>query len=135
MENNEPDFGSSDQIGAKMAVRRWRIILWDQQPHRRARIRQLVDALGACAIEIFDLQRALFSSACCVAAVGIGSEPNGEGMQAIRDLKRQGFEIVAYGDGTEFWSVRFKCLFLLAGAGQLLDSRESAFRLSIPGRS
>ena len=25
-------------------------------------------------------------------------------MQAIRDLKRQGFEIVAYGDGAEFWT-------------------------------
>ena len=99
MENNEPDVGSSDQLGAEMAVRRWRIILWDQQPHRRARIRQLVDALGARAIEILDSNALLFSSACCVAAVGTGSEPDGEGMRAIRDLKRQGFEIVAYGDG------------------------------------
>ena len=127
MENNEPDAGSSDQIGAKMAVRRWRIILWDQQPRRRARIRQLVDALGAQAIEIFDLQRALFSSACCVAAVATGSEPNGEGMRAIRDLKRQGFEIVAYEDGSEYWSVRLKCFSLLAGAAQLLDSGDARF--------
>ena len=127
MENNEPDVGSSDQIGAKMAVRRWRIILWDQQPHRRARIRQLVDTLGAQAIEIFDLQRALFSSACCVAAVGTGSEPNGEGMRAIRDLKRQGFEIVAYEDGSECWSVKRKCFSLLAGAAQLLDSGDAHF--------
>jgi transcriptional regulator with GAF, ATPase, and Fis domain len=127
VENNEPDVGSSDQIGAKIAVRQWRILLWDQQPHRRARIRQLVDALGARAIEIFDLQRALFSSACCVAAVGTGSEPSGEGMRAIRDLKRQGFEIVAYEDGSEYWSVKLKCFSLLAGAAQLLDSGDAQF--------
>ncbi|MGB7792222.1 MAG: sigma-54 factor interaction domain-containing protein, partial [Terrimicrobiaceae bacterium] len=127
MENNEPNVGSSDQIGAEMAVRRWRIILWDQQAHRRARIRKLVDALGARAIEMLDLQRTLFSSACCVAAVGTGSEPNGEGMLAIRELKSQGFEIVAYGDGSEHWSVKRKCFSLLAGAGQLLDSGNAHF--------
>ena len=101
MENNEPNAGSSDQLGAKVSVRQWRVILLDRQPQRRARIRQLVDALGARAIEIFDVQRAMFSSACCVAVVGAGSEPDGAGMCAIRDLKRQGFEIVAYEDGTE----------------------------------
>jgi hypothetical protein len=62
VENNEPDVGSSDQIGAKMAARQWRVILWDQQPYRRARVRQLVEAFGARAIEILDLQRAVFSS-------------------------------------------------------------------------
>jgi hypothetical protein len=40
-------------------------------------------------------------------------------MCAIRDLKRQGFEIVAYEEGTESWGVK---LSLLAGAAQLLDS-------------
>jgi transcriptional regulator with GAF, ATPase, and Fis domain len=127
VENNEPDVGSSDQIGAKMAARQWRVILWDQQPYRRARVRQLVEAFGARAIEILDLQRAVFSSACCVAAVGIGSEPDGAGMCAIRDLKRQGFEILAYEDGSECWSVKLKCLSLLAGAGQLLDSGDTHF--------
>ncbi len=127
MENNEPDAGSSDQLGAKVSVRQWRVILWDRQPQRRARIRQLVNALGACAIEVFDVQRVMFSSACCVAVVGAGSEPDGAGMCAIRDLKRQGFEIVAYEDGSESWSVKLRCLSLLAGAAQLLDSGSANF--------
>ena len=63
MENNKPDVGSSNQLGATMGVRQWRVILWDQQPHRRARIRQLVHALGARVIEIFDVQRDLSSYA------------------------------------------------------------------------
>jgi hypothetical protein len=48
-------------------------------------------------------------------------------MCAIRDLKRQGFEILAYEDGSECWSVKLKCLSLLAGAGQLLDSGDTHF--------
>ena len=85
-----------------MAVRQWSVILLDRQPQRRARIRQLVNALGACAIEIFDVQRALFSSACCVAVVGSRqSSLTAAGINAIRNLKQQGFEIVAYEDGAE----------------------------------
>jgi transcriptional regulator with GAF, ATPase, and Fis domain len=109
------------------------VILWDQQPHRRARIRQLIDALGARAIEILDLPRDVFSRACCVAALGISCEPDGAGMRAIRDLKRQGIEIVAYGDGTESWSVKLKCLSLLAGATQLLDSGGANFDGQLKG--
>ena len=65
-----------------MAVCQWRVILWDQQPLRRARIRQLIHALGARVIEILDLQRDLPSCACCVAALGISCEPDGAGMRA-----------------------------------------------------
>ena len=79
------------------------------------------------AIEIVDVRRATFSSACSVAVVGTGGEPDGAGMCAIRDLKRQGFEIVAYEDGTESWSVKLRCLSLLAGAAQLLDSGTANF--------
>ena len=127
MENNKPDVGSSNQLGATMGVRQWRVILWDQQPHRRARIRQLVHALGARVIEIFDVQRDLPSYALCVAALGISCEPDDAGMRVLRDLKRQGIEIVAYGDGAESWSVKRKCLSLLAGATQLLDSGGANF--------
>jgi hypothetical protein len=51
-----------------MAVRQWRVLLRDQQPQRRARIRQLVQALGVRVIKILDLQRQLSSYACCMAA-------------------------------------------------------------------
>jgi DNA-binding NtrC family response regulator len=127
VENNEPEAGSLDQFGAKTAVRQSCVILWDPQPRRRARIRQLVNALGARAIEILDVQGITSSSECSVAVVATGVEANGAAMCAIRDLKRKGFEIVAYGDGTESWSVRLRCLSLLAGASRLLDSGAANF--------
>ena len=128
MENNEPDAGSSDQLGAKVSVRQWRVILWDRAASVDApESVNWSSALGARAIEVFDVQRATFSSACSVAVVGTGSEPDGAGMCAIRNLKRQGFEIVAYEDGTESWSVKLRCLSLLAGAAQLLDSGTANF--------
>jgi DNA-binding NtrC family response regulator len=127
VENNEPDVGSSSELGATTAVRQWRVILWDEHPYRRARIRQLLQAVGARVIEIFDLQRDLSAHACCVAALGISCEPDRMGMRALRDLKRQGIEIIAYGDGTESWPVKLKCLSLLAGATQLLDSGNANF--------
>ena len=127
MENNEPDVGSSSQLGATTAVCQWRVILWDQQPQRRARIRQLIQALGARVIEVLELPPHFSACACCVAALGISCERDGEGMRAVRDLKREGFEIVAYGDGTDSWSVKLKCLSLLAGATQLFDSGHANF--------
>jgi len=127
MENNEPDVGSSSQLGATTAACQWRVILWDQQPQRRARIRQLIQALGARVIEILELPLHFSACACCVAALGISCERDGEGMRAVRDLKREGFEIVAYGDGTDSWSVKLKCLSLLAGATQLFDSGHANF--------
>jgi transcriptional regulator of aromatic amino acid metabolism len=133
VENNEPNVGSSDQLGAKIAVRQWHVILWDRQPQRRARIRQLVSALGPRAIEIFDVHRAMLSSTCCVAVLGTGRETDGAGLCAIRDLKRKGFQIMAYEDGAESWSVKLKCLSLLAGATQLLDSGTANFDCQLHG--
>lgn len=127
MENNEPDADGPDQFAAKASVPQSSIILWDEQPRRRSRIRQLVKAVGAGVIEILDVQRVTSSSACSVAVVATGTEPDAAGMCAIRDLKRQGFEIVAYEDGSETWSVRLRCLSLLAGAVQLLDSSAANF--------
>ena len=102
--------------------RQWRSFFWDRRPSRRARIRQLVD--DSWRVSDRGIRRAaryvflhMLRSRC-----GTGGEPDGAGTCAIRDLKRQGFEIVAYEDGTESWSVKLRCLSLLAGAAQLLDS-------------
>jgi DNA-binding NtrC family response regulator len=127
VENNEPDVGSLDQFGAKKPVRQPCVVLWDKQPRRRAKIRQLVNALGARPIEVLDVQRVISCSACSVAAVAAGIQPDGAGMCAIRDLKSQGFQIVAYEDGSESWGINFRCLSLLAGASQLLDSEGANF--------
>ena len=128
VENSLPNVESSNQIRATLTVRQSGVILWDEQPQRRARIRQVIQALGARVIEILDLQRDISSCACCAAALGIGCEPDGAGLRALGDLKRHGIEIVAYGDGTESWSVKLKCLSLLAGARQLLDSSGANFQ-------
>src|SRR5262245_61288449 len=111
-----------------MAVRQPRVILWDQQAHRRVRIRRLIQALGARVIEILDVDRDISSCACSVAALGISCEPDDVRLRsALCDLKRQGLEIVAYSDGAESWSVKLRCLSLLAGATQLLDSGSANF--------
>ena len=131
MENNKPDVGSLDQCGAKKPVRQSCVVVWDKQPRRRARIRQLVSALGARSIEVLDVQRLVSCSTCSVAVVAAGTQPDGAGMCAIRDLKSQGFQIVAYEDGSESWGINFRCLSLLAGASQLLDSEGANFTCRI----
>ena len=133
MEYNKPDVESSSQLGATMAARQQGVILWDQRPQRRTRVCQLVQSLGARVIEIRDLQRDISSCACCVAALGISGEPDGEGLHGLRDLKRQGIQILAYGDGTGSWSVKRKCLSLLAGATHLLDSSGANFDAQFKG--
>ena len=48
-------------------------------------------------------------------------------MQAIRDLKAKGFKVIACEEGTGVWPIKTKCLPLLAGAVQLLDSSSPEF--------
>ena len=127
MENNRPTVDSSNQHGVTMAKAPWSVMLWDEQPQRRTRIRELLRTLGGRLIEIVDLPRDIRSCACCVAALGISCEPDGAGLRVLRELKRRGIAVVAYGDGTESWSVKRKCLSLLAGATQLVDSSGANF--------
>ena len=127
MEDNALNLESSNQRGTTITARQGGVILWDQQPQRRARIRQLVQGLGARVIEILDLQCGISPGAFCVAALGIGCEADSAELSALRDLKRHGMQILAYGEGTESWSVKIKCLSLLAGATQLLDSSGANF--------
>jgi len=48
-------------------------------------------------------------------------------MQAIRELKAKGFKVIACEEGTGVWPVKNKCLPLLAGAVQLLDTSSAEF--------
>lgn len=48
-------------------------------------------------------------------------------MQAIRDLKAKGFKVIACEEGTAVWPIKTKCLPLLAGAVQLLDTSCAEF--------
>jgi DNA-binding NtrC family response regulator len=57
----------------------------------------------------------------------MGTEIDGEELRIIRELKATGFSIIACGDGVESWSVKVRCLPLLAGAAQLLDKAATDF--------
>ena len=97
-----------------------RAYLFTTNPAQRAIICKIVSRAGARAIELTNVQPTR-SPKCCVAVVGMGTEIHDEELQIIRDLKATGFRIIACGDGVESWSVKVRCLPLLAGAGQLLD--------------
>jgi len=48
-------------------------------------------------------------------------------MQVIRDLKTKGFKVIACEEGAGSWPIKTKCLPLLAGAVQLLDTFNTEF--------
>lgn len=107
-----------------------RVILWDDLRHRQQEISDLISSTGLQTVAMEDsCDRHLipFSTRCFVAVASTGAGAAGVGMQVIRDLKTKGFKIVAYEDGAERWPIGAKCLPLLAGAVQLLDSSRPDF--------
>jgi DNA-binding NtrC family response regulator len=107
-----------------------RVILWDQRRSDWQRISKITKGAGAVAVlveELSDLRLVQCCGACCVAVVFTGPIPLGVGMQAIRDLKAKGFKVIACEEGTGVWPIKTKCLPLLAGAVQLLDSSSAEF--------
>lgn len=103
------------------------ILIYDQCPAHRAIICKIVSQAGARAIRMPRVQQAISSPKRCIAVVGMGTEIDGEELRIIRELKAKGFGIIACGDGLESWSVKVRCLPLLAGAGQLLDKAVDDF--------
>jgi DNA-binding NtrC family response regulator len=107
-----------------------RVILWDQRPSDWQKFSHIIKSAGAhpVLIEGFSDLRLLHCCAeCCVAVAVTGSIPVGVGMQAIRDLKAKRFKVIACEEGTGSWPIKTKCLPLLAGAVQLLDSSSANF--------
>jgi len=104
-----------------------RIGVYDNDSAQRATICKIISRIGARAIKMVHAQLPKYSSKCCVAIVGIGTEIHDEELQIIRDLKATGFRILACGEGLELWSVKVRCLPLLAGAEQLLDKATPDF--------
>jgi DNA-binding NtrC family response regulator len=108
-----------------------RVMLSDEHRDRQREVREIINSTGAQAVVIgcfSDLGLIQFSSKCFVAIASTGATAGGAGMQFIRDLKAKGFKIVAYEDGAGSWPIKTKCLPLLAGAVQLLDSSRTEFR-------
>lgn len=59
--------------------------------------------------------------------MGTGTTPHSLGVDVIQELKRRGFQVVAYDDGVDAWPIRQRCRPLLAGATELLDSSNAGF--------
>jgi DNA-binding NtrC family response regulator len=103
------------------------IFVYDKCPAQRAIICKIIASAGARAIKAAHFQPPACSPRCSIAVVGMGTEIGGDEVQIIRELKATGFRIIACGDGVESWSVKVRCLPLLAGAGQLLDKAGTDF--------
>jgi DNA-binding NtrC family response regulator len=107
-----------------------RVILWDQRRSDLQKISKITKSAGAhpVFVEVLsDLRLVRCCAECCVAVVVTGSIPQGVGMQAIRDLKAKGFKVIACEEGTGIWPIKTRCLPLLAGAVQLLDTSSTEF--------
>jgi DNA-binding NtrC family response regulator len=107
-----------------------RLVLWDEHQSNGKQIRNIVRSVGAQPIlvaELSDLQLIKPSGECCISVVVTGSITNGVGIHVIRDLKSKGFKVIACEAGTGSWPIKTKCLPLLAGAVQLLDSSSAQF--------
>jgi DNA-binding NtrC family response regulator len=103
------------------------ILVYDKCPEHRAIICKIVSQVGARPVKVINVQQPKCSAECCIAVVGMGTEIDGAELQVVRELKATGFRVIACGDGSESWSVKVRCLPLLAGAGQLLDKAATNF--------
>ena len=107
-----------------------RVILWDQRRSDCQKIADIIRTAGAQPVLIegpSDLRRIRCCTQCCVAVAVTGLISGGIGLQVIRDLKAQGFKVVACEEGAGSWPIKTKCMPLLAGAVQLLDARSGEF--------
>jgi DNA-binding NtrC family response regulator len=103
------------------------ILVYDKCPEQRAIICKIVRQVGARPVKVINVQQPKCSAECCIAVVGMGTEIDGAELQVVRELKATGFRVIACGEGSESWSVKVRCLPLLAGAGQLLDKAATNF--------
>jgi DNA-binding NtrC family response regulator len=107
-----------------------RVILWGAHKGTLQKISKIIRNAGAQPVlieELSDLPLLQHCSECCVAVVVTGVIPGGVGTQVIRDLKAQGFKVIACENGVGSWTIKLKCMPLLAGAVQLLDSSSEEF--------
>jgi two-component system nitrogen regulation response regulator GlnG len=107
-----------------------RVILWDERRSGGQKISDIIRTAGAQPVLVeglSDLRLVNCCTECCVAVAVTGPIPDGTGMQIIRDLKATGFKVIACEEGAGSWPIRIKCMPLLAGAVQLLDTQTRDF--------
>ncbi len=128
MEDSDQDAGETGRFGCSPEGG-CRVLLWDQRQSDCQKISKITKSAGAHPFlvqNLADLRLVQCCAQCCVAVAVTGPIP-GVGMQAIRDLKAKGFKVIACEEGTGSWPIKTKCLPLLAGAVQLLDSASADF--------
>jgi len=103
------------------------IVVCDRLPTRRTIISEVIRRAGARPEDACKSRDPPCSRGRTVAVVGVLSASDGEGLAHIRQLKVNGFQIIACGEGLASWDVKVRCLPLLAGAGCLLDSATPDF--------
>jgi transcriptional regulator with PAS, ATPase and Fis domain len=123
VENNAPHSNFESKIVESAPG----VFVYDKSPAQRGIIRKIVNRAGARAIDLIDVQQPTCTPSCCIAVVGMGTEIDDEELRIIRELKTTGFRIIACGEGVGSWSVKVRCLPLVAGAGQLLDKVATDF--------
>jgi two-component system response regulator PilR (NtrC family) len=107
-----------------------RVILWDEHRKDGQKIGDIIrtgEAQPVLIEELSELQLAKCCPECCVAVIVVFPSSAGDGMLEIRDLKAKGFKVIACAEGAGSWPIKIKCLPLLAGAVQLLDSSSAEF--------
>jgi DNA-binding NtrC family response regulator len=106
------------------------VILWDERQNIWEETSAIIEGTGKHPVlvrNLSELQLVECRSECNVAVVVTGSVPDGVGIQVIRDLKSKGFKVIACERGTGSWPIKTRCLPLLAGAIQLLDTLDAQF--------
>jgi len=117
--------------GACGASDKWGIYILDDQASRVERISRLISACDGIPHVIHNGHNpsADRHGNHVFAAVGFPAMAASHELRlsAIRSLKAFGFTVFAYGDGLDNWPLKRRCLALLAGATQLLDSATHTF--------
>lgn len=112
------------------------VLLLDGVEQRRRRVGALIEEAGGHAqvlTEIAELRAAAgtMRAGLALVAVKAGLSPDSSNRESARLLKRPGFRVIAYEDGVGQWPMGAKCMPLLAGAAELLDSADLAFAIKL----
>ena len=109
------------------------VLIVDANSDRIARVRAALADLPV-ALE-FHSSPALIKGSFAFACISL-SEPatNAEGLSFIRTLQKSGVPTIAYGAHIQDWEISARCLPLLAGAGDLLDSEAKDFEAELRER-
>jgi two-component system nitrogen regulation response regulator GlnG len=126
------DHHSVDIVRPLTSAPHWGVLMWDTRAPRLQRVHRIISASGArpCYIEsVSVLSQVERSQHCHLAVVALGAYPTSDdlGLEAVRSLRRKGFQVICHEEGVQSWPLRIRCRVLLAGASWLLDSTRGEF--------